>query len=345
MSNTTKIITICKNNFIFDKNKYYNNLELLKNDIVPYTKVLEVNTEDLMETIINEIGLTPELIGSSPICHETNTNIYQVIFAGEREQNLGSEQIIKNENKIANYLTQDTISGNCVFINSKISDINVCVNDKTDINTLIEILYSKFIHIGINILATDQVNVSEFVYGDHPLEHYHITEYDENKYKIIEFEFISLGLCAIIDQEQQTMENKKINKIMTRIIGDQIIYGDVLLILKISTAYEDLNMLLYQKINKLSFGPYNDRKLTEDEKKETEKVNDLSVINNKYCVIETRLINHNYFTNCANRNCGKINSCKLNLCKGCFRVKYHDKECQMADWHAHKSECFYENLN
>jgi len=343
MSNTTTIVTINKNNFVFDRNRYYNNLELLKNDISNFTNVLEVNTESLMETIIHEIGLTPELIGSSPICHETNTNIYQVIFSGEREQNLVSEQITENENKIANYLTHDSISGNCVFINSKISDMNICVSDNADINSLVNILYSKFFHNGIEVLASNSQNVTEFVYGDHPLEHYKLTEYDENKYKIIEFEFISLGLCAVIDLEQQISDNKKVNKIITRIIGDQIIYGDVLLILKIPNAYEDLNMALFQKINVLSFGPYDNRKLTEDEKKDTDKINDLSVVNNKYCIIESRLKNYNYFTNCANRNCGKENSCKLNLCKGCFRVKYHDRECQMLDWNTHKSECFYEN--
>ncbi len=344
MSNTTTIITIKRNNFVFDRTKYYNNLELLKNDISEFTKVLEVNTENLMETLISEIELTPELIGSSPICYETNTNIYQVCFSGEREQNLGQAQAVGNENKIANYLVHDTILSNCVFLNSKVSDMGICVNDNADMDTFVKILYSKFIHTGIKILANDSKNVREFVYGDHPLEHYQITTYDENKYKILEFDFISLGLCAVIDQEEQVSENKKINKIMTRLIGNQKIYGDVLLILKLPHSYEELNMELFQKINILSFGIYESRKLTEDETKDTDKINELQIVNNKYCIIESRLKMSNifnYYTNCANKKCTKNNLTTLNLCKGCFRVKYHDRECQMADWEQHKCECFF----
>ncbi len=344
MSGTTTVITIKKNDFVFDRTKYYNNLELLKNDISGFTKVVEVNIENLMELIIDEIELTPELIGSSPICHQTSTNVYQLCFAGEREQNLGQTQATGNENKVANYLVHDTILSNCVFLNSKISDTKTCVNDNADMDTFVKILYSKFIHTGIKILANDSKNVTEFVYGDHPLEHYQITTYDENKYKILEFDFISLALCVVIDQEEQVSENKKVNKIMTRLIGNQVIYGDVLVILKIPNAYEDLNMELYQKINILSFGLFDTRTLTEDEKKDTEKLNELQVVNNKHCMIESRLKmenTFNYYTNCANKKCTKSDMSKLSLCKGCFRVKYHDKECQAADWENHKCECFF----
>jgi hypothetical protein len=333
------VITIKPNNFTFNRNTYYNNLNKLKDDISSYIVLHQIDPNDLMETIVTEIGLTPELIGSSPICHETDTNIYQICYAAEKQEEIGKEKQSVNPNKIANYLVNDSIDNNCVFINSKINEHKLCVTDDANIDMLVKILYSKFIHIGVLIRADNTTPIKEFPYGDHPIEFYNVTNFDEDKYKILEFDFISLGLCAVIDMKP---ENNIINKRMTRIVGDQLIYGDVLLILRLPDAYQDLDFELFNKINTLSYGPMADRLLTEDEKKDTEKVNDLHVINNKYCIINARLttMTKNYSSTCANINCTKSEN-KLGQCNKCFRVKYHNKECQESDWNNHKEDCLH----
>lgn len=334
------VLTIKSNKFVFDRNKYYNNLSQLKHDIQEYVNIIEIDPSDLMETIITEIGLTPELIGSSPVCEETATNVYQLCYAGEKDQVLDKTKNIINPNYIANYLTNDSVENNCVFLNSKIGDTKICEHDSVDMDILVKILYSKFIHVGVVIKTDMACPVTEFIYGGHPIEYYKTTDYDENKYKIIEFDFISFAMCAVIDLQP---ENNVINKRFTRIYGQEIIYGDVLLITKLPDAYQDLPLDLYEKINTLSFGPIINRSLSEDEKKDPEKINELQIVSNKYCVINERInsMKKNYEHECSYNNCTKITS-KLHTCISCYRVKYHDKECQIADWDNHKLECFYD---
>src|SRR5271156_4719302 len=146
------IVVIRPNEFMFDRNKYYNNLGKLQEDIAEFADVIEVN--DFMETIITQIGLTPELIGSSPICCETDTNIYQICFATERDKNFAQT----STNFIGNCLTNDTITNNCVLINSKIGENKICVNDNADLSILTKILYSKFIHKGIFVKTDSSVS-------------------------------------------------------------------------------------------------------------------------------------------------------------------------------------------
>lgn len=324
------VVVIKQNDFVFDRNKYYCNINQLSLDISEFVSLRD--TDDLMETIVQEIGLTQDLIGASPICFETDKNIYQVCYAGTQQDNV-VQQEVGQLNKIANYLVNDNISGNCVFINSLITNNGTCSSASSTIDTLIQILYSKFFHIGIFIPNNDSESIREFVYGDHPLEYYQISEYDENKYKIEEFEFISLGLCAIIDL---IPDNKQVNKRASRIIGNKLLYGNVLLILKASDAYQDLNKTLYTQINILSYGSLEDRILTEEEKKDVGKINDLQIINNKYCILNMR-----NGLKCCYKNCNKINEVQLCVCTGCYRVRYHDRNCQTNDWSIHKNDCFY----
>ncbi len=325
------LVTIKPNKFIFDRNKYFNNHELLKNDIMEYVEIVNYDVNDFMATIVEQINLTPELIGSSPICHESHTNIFQICYAGQKQNDFEEPITHENPNMIANYLTHDNINGNCVFINSKITNDLTCVTDDATIIDLVRILYSKYIHIGLFIGVND--SVKEFYYGNHPLEYYRLDNYDENKYNIKEIEFISLGLCCVID-----LEDKRINKRMTRIMGNDHIYGDVLLILKTPEQYQDLGMDLYDKIDLLSYGPLSSRILSENEKKDVEKNNDLFVVNNKYCIIESRLIHNNYKYKCGYDGCN-IDGGELNICKGCYKIKYHNKDCQSGDWVNHKNDC------
>jgi hypothetical protein len=331
------ILSIKPNDFTFDRKKYYNNLALLKDDIMNYIEVITISHNDMMETIINQIGLTPELIGSSPVCYEDDKNVHQLCYASERDKELGVTTPITNPNKISNYLINDVVENTCVFLSSKIGPDRICEPENATIDELVKILYSKFIHIGMLIRADNKSPLREFPYGDHPIEFYNVGEYDENKFKILEFDFISFALCAVIDLQP---ENNIINKRMTRLVGNEVIYGDVLLIQKLPDAYLDLNYELFNKINVLSFGNIESRILTEDEKKDADKVNGLSVVNNKYCILNDRLTNltKNYSVTCAYDDCKKPNT-DFKQCNNCYRVKYHDSECQKNDWTRHKEEC------
>lgn len=324
------IATVYPNNLLFDRTKYYCNLPLLANDISGFIRITTIDPTELMEAVITEMGLTPESIGASPICQETENNIYQVCHTQEKDENLTQTKAIPNPNQMAGYLINDTIGNKCVLINSKISPDKTCIPDSITLDDISKILYSKFFHTGVCI-KTDGTT-TEFIYGDHPLEYYKLQTYDEEKYKIKEFEFVSLGLCAIIDTT-----STDINKIMTRIIGTEVILGDALLISKIPEAYHDLNLTLFAKINQLSYGPTSHRILTEDEKKDPEKINDLHVVNNKYCILNARAETTHHDIQCG--YCTKPTT--TNTCKSCYRVKYCSKDCQVSDWHKHKDDCLY----
>lgn len=325
------LVTIKQNSFQFLKDKYLTaddtGLNLLKKDIEEHIQVKELKFEDMMEVIVTDIQLlTPELVGDSLTIHETATNVYQLCFT----------KITKNENNpnnIASYLTSEEVCGNAVFINSKITDNNTCEPDNSYVDDLVKILYSKFIHKGIIIPSDEMKPVSEFNYIDHPLEYYKCLEEDYKKYKAYEFDFLKFNLCLFI---KNSPDNSLINKRATRLIGTQKINGDVILLSKTTQEYNDIDCILYKKLIKVAYGPLRSRSLTDFENQEDEKLNNLPIVMNKYCVLEKRYNN-------LKKTCNYCNTelIKELICTGCYRIKYHNEKCQIDDWDEHKKECLF----
>ena len=339
MNNTEITIAVIKpNDFKFIKEQYHNNINKLQEDITPFIEIKTIIFQDMMESIITLIGLTPELIGHTPTCFETSKNIFQLCFVGTENNNSPSTENNNSpstENNICDFLSGEKVFGNSVFINSLIGPNSTCIPDSITLETITNILYSKFVHKGIYINTDDNEIPIEFDYFNHPIEYYNIsTENSFENYKIIDINFLEFNLCAIIEINPI---DDIINKQITRIYGKQKINGNVILISKNTYEYHDLPLDLYKKIINLSYGSLKSRELTDDEKKDKESENNLPIVMNKYTILENRHINLKNICHCCNTQLTDFGM----TCGGCYRVKYHSSECQKNDWNNHKNDCLY----
>jgi len=325
------LLIIKPNNFEFKKDLYYNNKEKLYQDLQPYIEHRTIEINDMMEIIVNEIGLTPDLVGESETCYETAENVNQLCYVGKNKNE--SEQ--KDLNIIATYLNGDTVYGTAVLLNSKITENGTCVSGPITINDCANILYSKFVHKGIFIPFDENVSVTEYEYFAHPLEYLENSENGYLKYKLFETTFLSfnLGLFSEITSQQ-------INKRATRLLGNAKLFGNVVMLNKLPHEFHDIDLSLFEKIYKLSYGPLNKRELLESENTEGNKINGLPVIMNRYRILEKRYKDYQKNKKLCD-NCNKdILSNKL-VCSGCYRMRYHNKDCQKSDWSKHVAECLY----
>lgn len=292
-----------------------------------YTYIREFTNETLMEIIIDEIGLTPDLVGDTQTCFESGTNIFQLCFVGYNENTE-----LKEVNTIATYLNGETVYGNAVLINSKINEDYLCCQDSSKISDLETILFSKFNHKGICIPVNDDDAVSEFEYQNHPLEYLEPSEKTYGKYKLFECTFLGFQLGFFGE-----VNNTNVNKRATRLLGNKKLFGNVVLFNKLPHEFQDIDMELFIKFNKLSYGSLKDREPTNSEDREGQKINGLPVAFNRYCLLNKRYAEYKKICNSCKE---ELKSEKL-VCTGCFRVRYHNKECQKNDWSTHKTECLY----
>ena len=337
-TNTINLIIIKPNDFKFNKELYYNKYDKLKEDLEQYVEERSVAFNDMMETIINEIKLTPELVGETSVFYENSTNIYQMCHIGkEKDQQIIPEvdkKLAEPFNSLASYLFGDQINGTVILLNSKIGDDSRCNPDDITIDDFTKILHSKFIHNGIYIPVDSTSSVSQYDYFTHPLEYYTNDEKDYLKYKLVELDFMGFSLAFFIETDPT---NKKVNKRATRIMGKQAIFGDVVMLTKTTHEFHDLDLILFNKILKLSYGSMATRELLTSEKENVVKDGELPIVTNRYCVLEKR---YNEYKKKCNNCQEEIIEDKL-ICGGCYRAIYHNTECQKNDWNSHKLECLY----
>jgi hypothetical protein len=333
MENTEiTLITIKKNTFEFNKTLHISDRLLLTEEIKSHLLIKQVKFCDMMESIVLDIGLTPELIGESPVIFDTSSNVYQLCFVGIEKHPSSPQDTI---NSIATYLTGERVYGNVVFLNSKITSNGTCIPDNSQIDDLVDILVSKFVHKAIFIPHDTSQQVSEFTYQTHPLEYFESNEENYKNYTSYEFDIIGFGLCLFTSNNSN---DQNINKRATCLLGKQKLYGNTLLLLKSANEYYDLDKTTYSKLFKISHAPLSTRKLTQDEEKQDEKINGLPIVKNKYCILENRY--SNYKNRCGYCN---VDLTKELTCTGCYRIKYHDEKCQQSDWFEHKKECLHTN--
>lgn len=339
--NLIKVVIIKPNNFKFIKKDHYKNHQKLIENINPYVEIKEIAFNEMMDAIITTINLTPDEIGATETVYETRSHVYQLCFLGKHGIQVPQEDNTNETNNINNLgriLCGEKINGNCVLIKSKINNNYICSPDSVEIDDLIQIVYSKFVHIGIFVPEDKEEKLVEFDYFDHPIEYYNITNYDDyDNYEIKNINFIEFDLCIIVNKDN----NNNINKRITRLISDQIIYGDVIIILKSTHEYYDLTKDILEKLLVVAHGPLQDRKLKDNEIAENKKINNLPIVVNKYIILEER---YKQYKNIC-QYCNKDLNDKQLLCGGCYRVKYHSEECRLNDWEFHKLECLYNKKN
>ena len=336
------IAIIKPNNFKFIKSEHYNNIKKLGDDISPFIEIKHTPFEEMMDNIVMAIGLTPETMGDSVICYENVTNIFQIClmtqnnhFNSEQDENNNNDD---QNNNIGRFLIGEKVIGNCVMINSKIKETNICCQDTITFDHIVQILYSKFVHKGIFIGKDNENSLIEFDYFNHPIEYYNITNQEDfDKYKLIELNLFDFHLCLIVCKEQ----NDYINKRATLLSGEQLIYGDVVIISKSTHEYLDLTENICKKIMTLAHGPLRNRELLDTEIADEKQIDGLPMAINKYYILENR---YNKYKNVCSY-CHEELLDKQLICTGCYRNKYHSEECQHNDWDSHKFECLYKQKN
>ena len=314
------------------------NYEFNKSNINEYAEERQVAFEDMMELLVTEIGLTQDEVGESPVCYETATHVYQICYVGKdiKKEDVTQEVVNPNnkpKNNIASYLFGDDVYGPAVFLCSQIGQNNTCLPADATIQDLVNILRSKFIHVGLFISADNKLPVKEYEYQKHPLDYYTTDENQYFKYKLVETEFLGFSLALFKEVDHV---NNIVNKIATRIMGKKI-FGDVVMLTKTPHEFHDLTYDIYNKISKLAYGPLKKRELLPDEKVENQKSGELPKVITRYFVLEKRY--NNLKKVCS--NCNKDIPEKKLVCGGCYRTIYHDQKCQKEDWNNHKQECLY----
>ena len=336
--NLIKIIIVKPNNFEFIRKDFYKNHQELIEKIKPYIEIKHIPFNDMMDTIVTTINLTPAEIGATETILETSSHIYQLCFLGKQgiqvPQEENNDTVTTDINNLGRFLIGEKINGNCVIIKSKINDNYICSPDSVDIDELVQIVYSKFVHTGVFVPEDKDGKLVEFDYFDHPIEYYNIINQDEyDDYEIKNINFIEFDLCTVVKKDNSINVNKRI----TRLFGDQIIYGDVIIISKSTHEYYDLTINVLEKLLLVAHGLLQDRKLNDNEIIEDKKINDLPMVMNKYIILEER---YKQYKNVCQYCKIDLNDKQL-LCGGCYRIKYHSEDCRLNDWEFHKLECLY----
>ena len=350
---TCTVAIIKPNNFTFDKTLYYNNKQNLKKDIGEFIVIRETKCNEMIDLIVEEIGLTPDEIGESLPCYEKINNLYQICFVATPDIENDSKKITlitqaKDINRISSELVigKETILGAAVLINNLIIDNGTCTNDNITLDDIVDIYYQKFVHQAIKI-NTDNTS-SIFTFLKHPLECNLSEECDINEitikhltnpYTMFSIPFLQFNISCF---EKTCVLKNNINITATKLAGDKKIYGDCILAIKeTESEYIDFDQKLLGKILQLSCLPLKTRKLSENENKDGETIDDKKVVFNKYRILQNRYVNFKPQRHCCSYCKEKLDLKEYFTCTGCYRMKYHNNDCRVRDWNEHKEECLF----
>jgi len=310
---------------------YKYNKEIINKYIsIKNTSLLE---NQLVYLIVDTLKMTPNDMGDTVIISESSDYVTQLCCKGEATNEIKNtgERDKKDMNNIASYLIKGDkqIYGPVIVLRSEITDNNTCKESDMTIDLLHNILNSKFIHKGIRLGYNK--DITEFTFKNYPLED--MEEELINNYKWLEVPLFKFNLLMYIQIEPI---NNVINGYATRIVGDKVIYGDVIIVSK-STEYEyiDLDIDIFKKLLKICGGSLDSRNI-KDIDKEGECIDGLPIVTNRYRIVN--MIFNKYKKIC---NYCEQPTDTFKICKGCYRFEYHNIECQKKDWNTHKSQCLY----
>ena len=257
------------------------NSEELKTALIDCVTFKNVQLPDLMKTIVEEIGLTQELIGSTSLCHETPENMFELCYLNMLEN--GDVEDPSNVNHLATYLVRGNfdVYRTCVLLKNKIGDNLTRSPDNLTYKDLLQACKTKAIHRGIKIHPDG--TYEEFSYDKDPMENF--SQEEIASFRWCECQFLKSNLILFIKPHANSSD---INKLASNIYGRKRINGPALLILKSDeNDFLDLDRITFEKFLAVSSGPYGMRMLDEEEKNET-KLNKLPVIKNQYHILNKR---------------------------------------------------------
>ena len=319
------IAVIPPNNFNTNGNHMTRN-EILKN-IGSLISFHNSTNEEMMEQIVNFTNMTPELMGDTSLCFEDKDYVIQLCHVSPED----NKDLQLDINGIASYLVADNrkIYGNVVVMKFKIVEDDTCVNYSLNFDEIVDIIFRKFNHTGVFIDVNN--NKTEFTFKETPMEY--INENLHYNYKSIDVNLFGNVFLMFVELNPET---KKPNKAATRLAGNCLVHGDVMLVAKGSDLlFSDLTLEYIEKIEKLCWGPFSKRKLEGIELQNREKIDKLPIVMNGFRIVEKRL--QKYEKECTECN-NKLENTSL-VCTGCYRAIYDSEECQKKHWVTHVKEC------
>lgn len=321
------IAIVKKNDFIItDEDTKKLTLNEIKQKIIDSVEenviIQSIPSSDLMKTIIGTLKMDNNVVAETHTCHENSDNIFQLCHLPTHKK--------EDINGLSSYLTIDSyaITGDTILLNSKINDNKTCSIETLCFDDVVNIIYNNIVHTGLKV-SVDGV-IEEYIYFNNPL----YLEKNLDNYGFIEFSIFNFFLVALIEK-YPTIDKR--NKSMTCLVGNKIINGDVVLVLKLKESiYGNLNKNTFKKLLLLSHNKMTFRDLLDNEKQTKEKINGLPQIINKSIIIKERLKDYKKTCNSCNKELENIYTCS-----SCNRCRYDSKECQIKDWNTHKDECLY----
>lgn len=310
-------------------------LEQIKNDINDYVTIQTVNTlDEMLETVVTVTKLSPQMICDTDNCYDNEKHIFQLCHVDRETNKL--EKKNDEKNILSSYLVQETkeIYGECVLMKSLITDDNTCAPSSINMDEIINIIYKKFIHTGIKLSQTGEVE--EYIFSENPLQYLQDSGENVDNYKWAEIPFLKFSLLIIF---KTNCPETNINKLATRLVGAYNVFGDVIITSKVNKQiYGDLDKDIFDKIIETSKGTLDDRELRENEIDPKVEDQELPIVRTKYIVLNDR---YNKATENDKELCSGCNKYfdKVNMCLGCYRIGYHDKNCQKSHWTSHKKDC------
>ncbi len=310
--------------------------ENILEQIQSFVELKEVSMDTMMELVVETINLDTKLMGDTTMCYEDADCVYQLCHLNMEEN--GGKNDINDLNSIGSTLALGScaVFGKAVLICSEIKENNTCKPKSLSLNNIKDILLKKLVHTGLKVNVNG--SLEEFTFYKDPLEKMSVEEV--NNYQWMECPLIKFNLIAFVQVEPSP---NIVNKMMTKLVGKHRIYGECILVSKSSeNEFLDINRSLFIKLLKISEGPLDSRNLTEDEKNDNVKVNGLPTVMNRYCILKKRLLNYK----CICSYCQEIvPTSEAVLCGGCYRARYHNKECQSNHWETHNQDCLYNKTN
>lgn len=298
--------------------------EQIKNECNNFIHIKNVSVENMMETIVIDIKMSSDVIGDTISCYEDDIYVYQMCYV-QHTDNI-------EKNGVASYLCYDNriIYGNVAIIKYKINDDYVCENNSIIFDDIINIINKKYIHKGVKITLDNKI--IPFEYKKHPLES--IDKPDN--YLSADIVILSQQYVFFIENEP---ENDKTNEIATRLAGNNLIKGNVIIVsLATTNIYSDTDINTIKKLSKVLYGKINNRELSGIELKNREKddnnnfivMNHHTILNRRYKLYEMKCCS-------CNNNLDK----NFSVCMGCYRAVYDSQECQKKDWTSHNAVCLH----
>ena len=320
------IAIIKPNNFLFDKTQ-----ESLS-QIKQYIELKEVTQDTLMETIIDILNISSNIVSETSMSYEDSEYVYQISHIKRNAKYNKSIDTNQEVNGIASYLVKgrEEIYGIAILLCFKIMDNNKCSGYTIKLDDINRLLYKKIVHVGLKVNCDGAVEECTFTED--------IVDKHSNYDKRIELSVLNFNLIVIVCSKPKP---NKINKKATILFGDKKIHGIVYVaLLETSNIFSSITKEVFSKLLTVLSTSMYCRNLKSNELKDKQCIDGESpIIMNNHCILEKRYIAHKHLC----EGCGKeFDKNKSDIkCPHCFRMKYCSIKCKKDDWYTHSHDCLH----